>query len=223
MDQATLQAKVAKGYGKAAIRLGATTAQYRPSSLTSPLADVHGTFLAAFNNDAGFSFKQPTPWGKPMVFGLFDTTDVQAGDLLACGADTYFVARFEPFQPPLCVQCNNAVTLSPGNSGASGADSSGACSIAGLEPGYSGLSSLSSDLTGAWPCYLGIKNSGRGTDSGLPGSERAAEFDLFLPLMPGFVPAPYMTFTDDDGIGYTIGAVESSPYGFRCIASVQQL
>lgn len=223
MDQATLQSKVARGYAKAAMRLGAETQQYRPSSLTDPMASVYATLMAAFNNSATFTFQQPTPWGRPAVFGLFDTSDVQAGDILVSGSDTYFVDRFEAFQPAALILCNNTLTISGGLSGSSGAADSAACALLGYQPGYSGMPATSAaPLTGAWPCYLGLKGRGKRADSGIPGSISGASYEIFLPLMPGFAPTAYMTASDSRGIGYTIEAVEISPYGYRCDASIQQ-
>jgi len=222
MDQATLQTKVAKGYGKAAVRLGATTTQYRPTSVATPLGTAHATFLAAFNNDAGFSFKQPTPWGKPMVYGLFDTTDVAAGDLLVSGSDTYFVARFEAYQPPLCVLCNNALTFSPGTTGSNGSASSGTCAVAGVQPGYSGIAASEGAVTGAWPCSLLLRRIGQVPNSGIPGAQKPGDYEILLPIMPDFQPEPYMTAVDRNGQIYTIEAVEISQFGYKLWAVVQQ-
>lgn len=228
MDQARLQAKVAKGYGKAAQRVGALTTQYRPTSLTDPMGVAHATLFADFASDAAFSFRKPPLWDKPTVFGLFDTTDVQAGDILVAPMGTYFVARFEPFRPAVCVLTNRTVSFAAtdqSGSGATDGSSSDACNLAGYQDGYNGQST---DGTGSveasgWPVSIILKNKGERVSSGLPGNLRSGQFEMLAPIIPGFTPRPYMTVTDDMGTEYTVDAVEPSQYGNRLMISVNQI
>ncbi|WP_062018243.1 hypothetical protein [Gluconobacter japonicus] len=227
MDQARLQALTARGYSKAAKRIGAETVQYRPTSLTDPLASPYASFLAAFNNDAGFSFKAPTLWGKPAVFGLFDTMDVQVGDILVSSGERYFVARFEAFQPPLCILCDRTISLfgnASSGDGTTGDDSSSACPLAGYQDDY-GTSGDdgSSAVASGWPCSILLKGSGEASGSSIPGAIKAAVYQLLLPVMPGFNPQVYMTATDDLGRSYVIEGVEVSQYGTKCLMRVQQV
>ncbi|MFT9361252.1 hypothetical protein [Acetobacter okinawensis] len=223
MYQALLQQKVARGYAKAALRLGATTAQYRPTALDAPMSTPYATLLAAFNNDKKFGFDGPALWGRPAVFGLLDTTDVQAGDLLTCAGENYFVARMEPFRPPLCMLCNRAVSLSglPGQGNANG--DGGVCTDVGASNDYGTGGSGKTILASGWPAFIQIKNKGGTTGDGIPGSIKAADYEMFLPVMPNFVPTTYMTVTTDLGMTYTISAVEPSQYGNRCLMGVNQV
>lgn len=225
MYQALVQQKVARGYAKAALRLGAATAQYRPASLTAPMATAYATFLAAFNNDRTFGFDGPALWDKPAVFGLFDTTDVQSGDLLTCAGENYFVARLEPFRPPLCMLCNRVVSIA-GQPGQGGTNGDGAvCTDVGASDDYgtAGDTSDQATLASGWPAFIQIKNKGNAVGDGIPGSIKAADYEMFLPLMPDFVPAVQMAVTTDLGTTYTISAVEPSQYGNRCLMGVRQV
>ena len=225
MDQAHVQSHVAKGYAKAALRLGATTTQYRPATLTAPMATAYATFLAAFNNDKKFGFDGPALWDKPAVFGLFDTTDVQSGDLLTCAGENYFVARLEPFRPPLCMLCNRVVSIAsqPGQGSTNG--DGAVCTDVGASDDYvtAGDTSVQTTLAAGWPAFIQIKNKGNAVGDGIPGSIKAAEYEMFLPLMPDFVPAVQMAVTTDLGTTYTISAVEPSQYGNRCLMGVRQV
>ncbi|QOF94211.1 hypothetical protein IFJ82_09625 [Novacetimonas hansenii] len=225
MYQALVQQKVAKGYAKAALRLGATTTQYRPASLTAPMGTVHATFLAAFNNDRKFGFDGPALWSKPAVFGLFDTTDVQSGDLLTCAGENYFVARLEPFRTPLCMLCNRVVSIA-GQAGQGSTNGDGAvCTDVGASDSYgtAGNTTNQTTLITGWPAFIQIKGKGIPTGDGIPGSIKAADYEMLLPVMPGFVPTIEMAVTTDLGTTYTLTAVEPSQYGNRCLMSVRQV
>ncbi|ASL39319.1 MULTISPECIES: hypothetical protein [Acetobacter] len=229
MDQARLQAKVAKGYGKAAQRVGALTTQYRPIDLIDPMgAAAYAALFADFASDAVFSFKRPPLWDKPTAFGLFDTTDVRAGDILVAPMGTYFVARFEPFRPAVCVLTNRTASFTAtGQSGSGVTDGSSGdvCTLAGYQDGYNGQSSDGSGLAEAsgWPVSIILKNKGERVSSGLPGNLRSGQFEMLAPIIPGFTPRPYMTVTDDMGTEYTVDAVELSQYGNRLMISVNQI
>ncbi|PYD63559.1 hypothetical protein [Gluconacetobacter entanii] len=225
MYQALVQQKVASGYAKAALRLGATTTQYRPASLAAPMTTAYATLLAAFNNDRKFGFDGPALWDKPAVFGLFDTTDVQSGDLLTCAGENYFVARLEPFRPPLCMLCNRTISIAgqPGQGSTDGDDS--VCTDVGASDDYgtAGDTSAQTTLASGWPAFIQIKRKGSPTGDGIPGSIKAEEYEMFLPLMPNFIPAVQMAVTTDLGTTYTLTAVEPSQYGNRCLMGARQL
>lgn len=224
MDQALLQQKVARGYAKAALRLGAMTTQYRPASLTAPMATAHASFLAAFNDDKNFGFARPALWDKPAVFGLFDTTDVQSGDLMTCAGENYFVTRLEPFRPPLCMLCNRVVSI-VGQPGQGSTNGDGAvCTDVGASDDYgaAGDTDGQTTLASGWPAFIQIKGKGSPTGDGIPGSVKAADYEMLLPVMPGFIPTVQMAVTTDLGTTYTLTAVEPSQYGNRCLMSVRQ-
>ncbi|WP_086653101.1 hypothetical protein [Acetobacter malorum] len=229
MDQARLQTKVAKGYAKAAQRLGALTTQYRPAARTAPMTTAHATLMADFASDAAFTFQKPPLWGKPTVYGLLDTTDVLAGDILAAPMGTYFVARFEPYRPVICILTDRIISFSAtaqSGSGITGDGSAGTCSLAGYQDGYGGQTDDSGAVTveaSGWPASILRRGVGSKMDTGLPGALGQAQFDVLCPIIPGFVPKAYMQIEDDLGVSYTVDAAEVSQYGSRLIVSVNQI
>lgn len=227
VNQTTIQRHAARGYAMAAVRLGSVTKQYRPTSKTEPMTGTpYALVMATFNDDPKFSFKRPIMWDKPMCFGMFDTTDVDVGDLMEVPIEgTFFIARFEMFRPIEAVLCNAVVTIS-GQAGAGDDDDgsgSGTCDLAGDQSGYSTPSAGSVTLVSGWPAWIGKPGRGISTQSGVPGSLPAATFLMRLPIIPGWSPRPYMTVTTDKGLIYIISGVSSSQYGHECLMSVQQV
>lgn len=225
VNQALIQKKVAAGYAKAALRLGAMVSQYRPASLTEPLAAAIATPMADFSNNPAFAFRSPPLWDKPVTWALVDTTDVLAGDIFVAPIGTYFVARVEPYRPPVCMLTNRTVTLS-GDAGAGSTIGEGTtCSMAGYDNAEYGPSPVygGTALASGWPAFITLKNKGQVPETGIPGDLRAGEFEMFLPVMPDFVPAVAMTAVTDLGTPYRLTAVEPSPYGTRCQMEVVQI
>lgn len=197
MDATTIGQRVSAGFGRAAAHLGVAGVQYRPSDALSPMGAVHATPMMAFDTP-DFGFSKPAVWGVPSRYALLDTGDVRAGDILTCGTDDYFVARVEALRPPLCILCNRVVSVS------------GVAGTAGL-------------VVAGCPASIGLKSRGESEGSGMPGSLRPGQFAMFLPLLPGVALLPYMTVTTDLGTSYTMNAVETSDFGFRCTISLQQV
>ena len=198
LEREALGRLTAAGFGHAAMHLGMKGTQYRPSDPMAPMASAYAAPIVAFDSQARFGFVAPAGWGVPMRFALMDTSDVLAGDILVCGADTYFVARVEDFRPPLSVLCNRVVTVS---------------NVSG---------SVGNILVGC-PASIEMKGRGESAQSGMPGSLRPGQFVLLLPPVPEVALQPYMTVTTDLGTSYTVNAVETSSYGFRCVISMQQV
>lgn len=221
MDQARVDYLSNKGFMKAAQRVGSSTTQYRPSQLTAPMAQVYATFMAAFSRDAAFSFTQPLTWGRPNGIGLFDTTDVQTGDIVVNNGDTFFVSRKEAFRPAIVILCNRVVSLfgslgtAPQNDALSG---STACPLAGVQSDYgTSFSGGANAAASGWPCSILLSGRGDRSASGVPGASRASTFQLLLPELPGGVfPQPYSNIRDDLGNTYRIDSVEVTQYGIRC-------
>lgn len=214
MDQARIQAKVAFGLAKAAQFLGSPHAQIRPTTADDPLAQPSLRILnAAFDQNAGFTFKGPGAWGKPTRFGMFDTTDVEPGDYLAAQPEpgaVYFVAAFSALEPPLCIVCNRTVTISRPVMQTE----------AGLEPGYGGRTeSTDTVLATGWPVSLLIKNKGDTDPTKLPSDVKAASFEIMMPHIPTISLLPNDRLTDETLQEYVVAAVEISPYGSRLLAS----
>src|SRR5579859_5191514 len=118
MDAATLQSRIYKGYGKAALRVGYPFTLYRPTSVTNPLAlaNVIGAPInASFTVDGSqFNYNKPGKHENVLWLGLFDGTTTKVGDYLVSTSpcQTYFIAAMQPELPILCVQCIHVLTVS---------------------------------------------------------------------------------------------------------------
>ncbi|MBV1829718.1 hypothetical protein HNW77_01400 [Komagataeibacter sp. AV436] len=216
MDFSTLYRLATRGFARAATSIGAATVQYRPVSALEPCASPYGQGRAAFSNDRAFGFAGPALWDVPFVYALTDLPDLQAGDILTCGAEIYFIARVEPFRPPLCVLCNAVVTLTGTEAVQTDAASPG---------GYatSGDAGAQATLATDWPAMI-RPGSGAGVPGpAQPGAIRPGGFEMFLPAIPGVSLQAAMWVQDGSGPRYTIGAARSSPWGVRCQMAQQQV
>ncbi|AHI25470.1 hypothetical protein BGC31_17070 [Komagataeibacter xylinus] len=216
MDQPALCRLAARGFALAAARVGAATTQYRPATATSPCATPYAQAMAAFSNDRAFGFAGPALWDVPFVYALMDTADVRAGDILTCGDDTYFIARAEPFRPPLCVLCNAVVDIT--TTMAQAADVAG-------PGGYATSGDVTAQVACAtgWPAMI-RPGSGAGVPGpAQPGAIRSGGFEMFLPAMPGVTIQPAMWARDAGGTRYTIGGARAGPWGTRCQLGQQQV
>ncbi|GAB6968557.1 hypothetical protein JCM25156A_25950 [Komagataeibacter kakiaceti JCM 25156] len=215
MDQPTLNRLVATGFARAAARVGAACTQYRPATAMQPLGVAYAQAMAAFSNDRAFGFAGPALWDVPFVYALMNIGDVRAGDILTCARETYFVARYEPFRPPLCVLCNTVVTITATTALATDLANPG---------GYatSGDVTAQSVLATGWPALirLGGGTSVPGPDQ--PGAIRGGAVEMFMPTIPGVTLQPTMWVSDADGTRYTIGSARAGPWGTRCQMGQQQ-
>lgn len=236
MNSDRLQNLVARGYGRAAREVGLPSQLVRPVSVADPLKGAVVPIMATFASDAAFSFQKPPLQDKPQTFGLFDTDDILPGDLIVNADGIYFVERIEPWRPASCILTNAVVTLqetAQSGSGAIGDDRTiggGTCSLAGLQDPY-GISASSSVSSGTgdntvainWPAYIGPPKRGLNGASGVSGTVRASEYVLLLPLIPGYIPLPYMRVSDQHGRSYTISGATTSQYGSECLMTVNQI
>ncbi|QHC36430.1 hypothetical protein [Komagataeibacter xylinus] len=216
MDLNTLCRLTTRGFARAAARTGAPTVQYRPGSAFAPCASPYAQGLAAFSNDRAFGFAGPALWDVPFVYALTDLPDLRAGDILTCGAETYFIARVEPFRPPLCVLCNAVVTLSGTVAVQTDAANPG---------GYATAGDAAAQVTLAtgWPAMIRP-----GSGAGVPGPVQSGAihtggFEMFVPAIMGVSLQPAMWVQDGSGPRYTIGGARSSPWGVRCQMAQQQV
>lgn len=216
MDQPALCHLAARGFALAAARVGAATVQYRPATATGPCATPHARTMAAFSNDRAFGFAGPALWDVPFVYALMDTTDVRAGDILTCGGETWFIARAEPFRPPLCVLCNAVVDITATMAQAADVAAPG---------GYATSGDVTAQVPFAtgWPAMI-RPGSGAGVPGpAQPGAIHAGGFEMFLPAIPGVTIQPAMWARDAGGTRYTIGGARAGPWGTRCQLGQQQV
>ena len=213
MDQPTIQARVNRGNAIAARFLGATFNQYRPASVSNPIAGApRATLKAAFDADPQFSFKAPSGYGKAIYYGLFDGTGVAVGDYFTNTAQgVFFAAGYEPVKPWLCVQCNRTITITRPNP----------VSAVGLSPTYGGRTAATeTPLLTAWPASVlqGTKGEQAPASGRLPADVRLPAWLILLPAYPGVILHSADRITDEIGRAYTISSAEQSSLGWRVTA-----
>lgn len=223
-----LQALISQGYGLAAQFLGTTFDAYRPSDPMVPIqAPAIATLTAAFDSDAKFSFGKPAPYGKPLYYGLVDPTELFPGDYLLGdptveAPETYFLASFEALNPPLFVRCNRIIDL------LATADAAGQDADTLDSPNQNGRTDADDvPLLIGWPASVLTKTRGEQPPSRLPGDQRAAYFEVLLPLSITKLPQPVKIepghrLRDDLGQTYTVATAELSHLGWRLLAVVNQ-
>ncbi|CAN7328822.1 hypothetical protein LJR084_001918 [Variovorax sp. LjRoot84] len=216
MDAATLQDRIYRGYGKAAVRLGVLHDVFRPSGVLDPLASVSKllAILASFNAE-DWKYIKPSKYGKPFWYGLFDATPTRPGDYLVGPAVTYFIAAQQLHLTVLCVECNRSVALlrAPAPASSTGAQPYGGVCAADSDAALGSLNPDGSLATG-WPCsiLLGGRQE-HGTD--LPMAVNNAGFQVLLPPSVPLVIRASDVFLDDLGRRYIVEAAELTDLGWR--------
>jgi hypothetical protein len=213
VSQATVNAKVNYGFSKAAAALGAACGWYRWPGLGSPVAPGgwRGAVNAAFQVP-NTRFTVPAIHGKPLRWGLFDSTLIAPGDYLSDpNLGMFFVASTEPMRYPLMVACNTVLTLTRPTPAAAGASH------------YEGDTASDETVLGAgWPasCLNGTK--GEKSDIGLPADTRSAWVAILLP--PSFpvqiLSGDVATTADPQPRRYTLSACELTALGWRITAEL---
>lgn len=220
MDGARLSRKVFAGYGKAASRVGVSFDVYRPQTAFEPL-NLNNRLRAQFaaftiHGAQNFTFTKPSDHDNALFHGLFDPTDVRAGDYFVDPAGAqgpFFVAGITPAMPPLCVGCNRTVSAF----------------VLSVTPPI-GLSSYSptppattedaeTALMINWPASL-LKRGTLNTNY-LPSDVGAGKSQLLMPAVDGVDLRTGMVIVDDLKNRFVIIQAELQSYGWR--ANVQQV
>lgn len=207
IDAATIQARIDRGSGIAAAKLGEACDWRRPvSALAGPVAATSlGTTKAWLNPDAAFGRVLPNLYGKPVLGALCDRSLLQVGDYLFAQSGTYFVIAAQPLLATAVVQCTSTITVSRphGNTGA------------GPQPYGGRTASTDTPLMVGWP--VSILASGR-TQTGradLPSDVPNKGMTGLLPSFPGVVLRTSDRIADDQGRAFVISAAELSDLGWR--------
>lgn len=207
MDAATLQARIYSGYAKAAKRIGYTTAHYRPSSASNPIAAGNKlTDLFASFNAEDMGYRKANKYGHPTWFGLFDGSLTQVGDYLTNAQDgTFFIAAQQTALPILLVSCNRTIdVMRPQQQAGVGA------------LGYGGnTAATESPLMTGWPAAVLQGPKGEKNEVGLPGDVKTPWWSILLPSFPGVVLRSGDIVADDLQRRYVIGSAELTDLGWR--------
>lgn len=210
-NQASIQAHINYGYGRAAAYLGASTSQYRPTDPQNPLGNQIGTLMADFDVDPKFSHSKPSKYNNPLFYGMFDATSVQVGDYLAAPMGTFFVATFEPNKPPLCVECNTTITAVRPQALAPSPSFYGGDQQVGFTPLLSG-----------WPASVLQAYRGERGEVRLPSDTRMPWFAILLPVFSGVTLEAADKVTDAVGRTYTLSSCELTSLGWRLTAELNE-
>lgn len=209
MDQATIQAKVNRGYGIAARFLGAPFRQYRPLDPMQPLGNLIGSVMADFDINPAFSYAAPSKYGNPVYYGLFDATGVSVADYLIGAAGTWFVAGQEPNKPPLCVSCNRIMEFRrPGDP-------------VGSSEFYGGDVPENEAVLGTGIPVSELQGTkGERGVANLPGDTRLSWAIILVPPIPGLMLNYDDRAFDDLNRAWTLSSVELTNLGWRVTASM---
>lgn len=212
MDGATLQAKIYKGYGQAAKRIGYSYQQYRATSAGNPLATTAlQSLYCSFTTN--FNYNLPNKYGQATWLGLFDGSNVQPGDYLTGHGGTFFVAAMQDTLPIYCVQCNRAVNVLR----VSMDSGVGQVGYGGDTPG------TEVPLMTGWPASVLQGTKGEQNELKLPGDVRTPWWAILMPAWPGVTLRTSDIITDDLGRRYMISSAELTDMGWRITAMQAQV
>lgn len=213
MDAATLQSKLYKGYGKAALRIGPQYSLYRPTSATNPIAsgNLLGTLNASFNAQ-DMLYGKPNVYGKALWYCLVDGTQTKVGDYLVGADKTVFIAAMQQALPILAVECNRTINIVQAQQQPTvGAQGYGGDTAAG-----------ETLLMTQWPCSMLQGTKGEKGDVNLPGDVRNPWWNVLLPAYPGAIIRSANIIIDDLKRRYVISSAELTDLGWRCTAMQAQ-
>ena len=204
VTQASIQAKVWKGYAQAASRLGVPYQFYRPAG-SYPGAPL--VSLPVSLNAEDMKYGKPNKYGKATWYALVDATTLRAGDYFIGPQGTFFIADLQPLLPILVVECNRTVSLSR-----VAADTSD-----GVEE-YSGMTAANevAYATGV-PCSILQGTKGEKGDVVLPADTRMPWWNILMPASVGTVIFGDLII-DDLGRRYVVSSSELTSLGYRLTA-----
>jgi hypothetical protein len=111
MSGSKIQARLLKGYGKAAKKIGFSYDVYRSATLIDPLAASNqiATVMASFTTGSTYgAFNRPS---APYWTTYVDATDLQKGDWLTNGELTYYIADIQQLLPIPSVGCTTQISI----------------------------------------------------------------------------------------------------------------
>lgn len=212
MNLEGVQARLARGMGRAALTLGEPYALYRPRDMARPLDPAHlRLHLKVALRGAGRGWQQSPPYGEALWNAVLDTAYSQPGDYLRGPLGTFFIASQPPLLPTLCVLTNRLLTVTRPD----GALTPGLNGYGGMQKGEQML------LLEDWPASVLTAHAGGHRGGELPGTPGPASWTVLLPpnARPDDGPlAPGDLLSDDEGFAAIIDSVEENSAGWRLSA-----
>lgn len=219
MDAALLQQKIYGGYAKAALRIGPTFTLYRPSGAAGPIVpgNVVTTLAASFNAE-DMNYAKPRGYGQAAWYCLADGTQLEVGDYLADGANTYFIAAMQATLPILAVLCNRSVRIGrmPAQNGAGYVGYAGV--VQSEESDVLGAAGAEGSFGSGWPASILLGGAADGR-SLLPSGVKQSGVTILLPASVPLGIAESDVIEDDMGRDYAIQSAELTALGWRIEAS----
>jgi hypothetical protein len=215
MDAAAIQAKIYRGYGLAASRLGYHFAVYRPSGPENPLdpaniigAALPATFTSATTQD--FNFNRSNDREVPDYHCMADMTGLAVSDIFVSPDwGTYFIIALDPLLPPRAIRATQAVNVTrPAPVAGFGAQPYGG-SVPATEVGV---------MTGGWPAaILSVKARGEGSEVNLPGDVRTPGYTIYMPSLEGTLLRSSDIIVDSIGRRFIISSAELTDQGWNLV------
>lgn len=208
--QDKIQAKISRGYAKAAARLGSQFVQYRVQ--TFPViseTNIVQELYFAFDMSDSFSFAEPLDYNKAKYYALFDNTNAQIGDYFYdYTGRTFFISNLEPLKPPEVILCNETLSLyRPAGS-------------TGVSNGYGGDTTPALYASGV-PVSLLPESRGEANESGLPGAIRAPWMQVLIPPLAGIDVKTYDLFIDSQNRRWIVSMCSLAKEGWYTTVSYQ--
>ena len=207
MDAVKIQARVDRGYGIAAKKVGQLCEIRRPWRAVQPIgAEASlGRIMAFFDPDYKFQARRPSLYGKPLFGVAIDRTDVRIGDYLLGAHDTWFLAGIEPLLPTMGVKCNVVMAVSR----------PGPVLVPGRNP-YSGRTTATdAPMMAGWPASILIGGRTQAGRANLPGDVPDRGAQMLVPWWPGVTMRTSDRVSDDQGRVWNVSEAELTDLGWR--------
>ena len=211
MDQQRLGKLIAEGMGQAATRLGGSYTVTRPVAALSPFAvEPIGTIMAIFDPNVALTVTSTDDRKGNLGNLIGDFSLLAPGDYLV-GTDTWFVSHIEPLRAPVCVRCNQTISICvPDESFTTGLTS------------YGGrLPSTDKIVAAGWPANVQLKSHLEAPATRLPADAKTMLSEILLPRVPGIMISHGHMLTTEFGQTYVIAAAELSDTGWRLEAGLE--
>lgn len=217
MDAATLQNRIYKGYGKAALRLGLAYSIYRPANASDPLATVLQTLPASFNAE-DFGYKKPNKYGTPTWYAILDGSVTKPGDYLQGAGGTFFIAAQQLNLPILVVECNRTLCMKRQTAPAGvGAVGYGGATVA-ASTDVLGQTNADGSLQKGWPASVLLKGKADTTGTDIPSATKNVGWFILLPPSVPITLQAGDILVDDLGRRYGVQGAELTDLGWRLMA-----
>lgn len=221
MDNATLAARVNRGFGIAARIVGPSFAQYRPLGVSTAIvpANYIGTIPAWITADVTLMASKPFAYGKPVGYAAIDTTLTDPGDYLVGaivpGGDpqTFFISSQDIPAVVQVVNCNQTVSIRRPLPAA----------LPGMNPPYGGdTGPTQPDVLTDWPASVLVTLRAVRGPIELPGDTGQGRWIVLLPPTPVELrTSDIVVLGDADTSRGVVNAAELTSLGWRLAVEEQ--